>query len=119
MKRARFADEQIIVVLKGHEAAAKTADPACKHGISEATIYNRKAKFGCMDDSEAKRLRALDRGEREAEKLLAEQMRGCGSEDDRLPLQPAAGRSSAWPFRDLANEPRRFGFRRLFVLLRR
>jgi putative transposase len=46
MKRARFTEEQIIAVLKEHEAGAKTADLARKHGISEATIYNWKAKFG-------------------------------------------------------------------------
>ncbi|MHC2393671.1 transposase-like protein [Bradyrhizobium liaoningense] len=46
MKRARFTEEQIIAVLKEHEAGAKTADLARKHGVSEATIYNWKAKFG-------------------------------------------------------------------------
>jgi len=45
MKRARFTEEQIIAVLKEHEAGAKTADLARRHGISEATIYNWKAKF--------------------------------------------------------------------------
>ena len=45
MKRARFTEEQIIAVLKEHEAGAKTADLARKHGVSEATIYNWKAKF--------------------------------------------------------------------------
>lgn len=60
MKRARFTEEQIISVLKEYEAGAKTADLARKHGISEATIYNWKAKFGGMDVSEAKRLRALE-----------------------------------------------------------
>ncbi len=58
MKRARFTGEQIIAVLKEREAGAKTADLARKHGVSEATLYNRKAKFG-MDVSEAKRLKAL------------------------------------------------------------
>ena len=60
MKRARFTEEQIIAVLKEHEAGTKTADLARKHGISEATIYNWKAKFGGMDVSEAKRLKALE-----------------------------------------------------------
>ena len=50
----------IIAVLKEHGAGAKTADLARKHGISEATIYNWKAKFGGMDVSEAKRLKALE-----------------------------------------------------------
>lgn len=53
MKRARFTEEQIIAVLKEHEAGAKTADLARKHGISEATLYNWKAKFRGMDAPEA------------------------------------------------------------------
>jgi putative transposase len=63
-----------IAVLKEHEAGAKTADLARKHGISEATIYNWKAKFGGMDVSEAKRLRALEEENAKLKKLLAEQM---------------------------------------------
>jgi putative transposase len=74
MKRARFTEEQIIAVLKEHEAGAKTVDLARKHGISEATIYNWKAKFGGMDVSEAKRLRALEEENAKLKKLLAEQM---------------------------------------------
>jgi putative transposase len=83
MKRARFTEEQIIAVLKEHEAGAKTADLARKHGISEATLYNWKAKFGGMDASEAKRLRQLEDENAKLKKLLAEQMldaaalRGC------------------------------------------
>ena len=74
MKRARFSEGQIIAVLKEHEVGAKTADLARKHGISEATIYNWKAKFGGMDVSEAKRLRALEEENAKLKKLLAEQM---------------------------------------------
>jgi putative transposase len=61
-------------VLKEHEAGVKTADLARKHGISEATICNWKAKFGGMDVSEAKRLRALEEENAKLKKLLAEQM---------------------------------------------
>lgn len=46
MKRARFTEEQIIGVLREHEARAKAADLARKYGVSEATLYNWKAKFG-------------------------------------------------------------------------
>jgi putative transposase len=59
MKRKRFTEEQIIGVLKEHELGAKTADLCRKHGISEATLYNWKSKFGGMEVSEAKRLKQL------------------------------------------------------------
>jgi putative transposase len=74
MKRKRFTEEQIIAVLKEHEAGAKTADLARKHGISEATFYNWKAKYGGMNVSEARRLRALEDENAKLKKLLAEQM---------------------------------------------
>jgi putative transposase len=74
MKRIRFTEEQIIAVLREHEAGVKTADLARKHGISEATLYNWKAKYGGMDVSDAKRLRSLEEENRKLKKLLAESM---------------------------------------------
>jgi putative transposase len=60
MKRSKFTEEQIIAILKEHEAGAKTADLCRKHGMSDATFYNWKAKYGGMDVSEAKRLKSLE-----------------------------------------------------------
>ena len=74
MKKKRFTEEQIIAVLKEHEAGMKTGDLARKHGISEATLYNWKAKFGGMDVSDAKRLRALEDENGKLKRLLAEAM---------------------------------------------
>ncbi|MGR9141470.1 IS3 family transposase [Rhizobium leguminosarum] len=160
MKKQRFTEEQIIAVLKEQEAGAKAADLCRKHGISEATFYNWKAKFGGMEVSEAKRLKALEDENAKLKKLLAEQMLDAAALRELLGKKmvgPAAKReavthlkavmglserracqiisadrktiryrSSRPPevdlrakLRDLANERRRFGYRRLFILLRR
>ena len=72
MKRKRFTGEQIIGVLKKAEAGAKTADLARRHGVSEATIYNWKAKYWGLEVSEAKRLRSLSDENAKLKRLLAD-----------------------------------------------
>ena len=59
MKRTRFTEEQIIGILKEQEAGVPVADLCRKHGVSNASVYKWKAKYGGMDVSEARRLKAL------------------------------------------------------------
>lgn len=74
MKRSRFSEEQIIGILKEQEAGIATAEVCRRHGISPATFYKWKSKFGGMEVSEAKRLRALEDENAKLKKLLAEAM---------------------------------------------
>ena len=74
MKRSRFTEEQIIGILKEQEGGAKTVDVCRKHGISDATFYKYKAKYGGMDVSDARKLKALEDENARLKKLLAEQM---------------------------------------------
>ena len=74
MKRRRFSEEQIVTILKEHELGAKAADLARKHGISEAMLYNWKAKYGGLTVSEAKRLKSLADENAKLKKLLADAM---------------------------------------------
>ncbi|MEZ5681205.1 MAG: IS3 family transposase [Erythrobacter sp.] len=160
MKRTRFSDEQIIGVLKEAEAGAKTADLARRHGVSEATIYNWKSKYGGLEVSEARRLRELESENAKLKRLLADTMLDNVALKDLLGkkvLTPAAMREAVAhlqtchgmserracrvidadrksvryrstrdddaglreKLRELANQRRRFGYRRLHILLRR
>jgi putative transposase len=74
MRRGRYTEDQIIGVLREHEAGVTTAELCRKHGISDATFYNGKAKYGGMPLSEAARLRTLEDENRRLKKLLAESM---------------------------------------------
>jgi len=74
MKRTRFSEEQIIAILKEHEAGIPVAELCRKHGVSDASIYKWKARFGGMEVSEAKRLRALEDENSRLKRMLADAM---------------------------------------------
>lgn len=86
MKGKRFTEEQIIAVLKETEAGSKTKDVCRRHGISEATLYNWKAKYAGMTVSEARRLRELEAENSKLKRLLAD------AELDKAALKDLLGR---------------------------
>ena len=93
MKRTRFTEEQIIGVLKWAEAGAKTTDLPRRHGVSEATIYNRKSKYGGLEVPEARRLKTLEDENAKLKRLLVYAMldQGCaeGSSGKKALAPPA------------------------------
>ncbi len=74
MKRSRFTEEQIIGILREQEAGVATAEVCRRHGVSSATFYKWKAKFGGMDVSEARRLKALEDENAKLKRMLADSM---------------------------------------------
>ena len=74
MKRSRFSEEQIIVILKDHQAGLGVKELCRKHGVSDATFYKWRSKYGGMDVSDARKLKALEAENAKLKTLLAEQM---------------------------------------------
>jgi putative transposase len=74
MKRKRFSEEAIIAILKEHEAGVAVVDLCRKHGMSSASLYGWKAKYGGMEVSDAKRLKGLEDENSKLKKLLADAM---------------------------------------------
>ena len=74
MKRSCFSEEQIIGILKEHQAGLGAKELCRKHGVSDATFYKWRSKYGGMEVSDAKKMKALDAGDAKLKKLLAEQL---------------------------------------------
>ena len=127
MKRSRFTEEQIVAILREQEAGMATAELCRKHGVSSATFYKWKAKYGGLNVSEARRLKLLEGENAKLKKLLAEAMldnamlkdltakngdarrqtRGRGSPVPEIRGEPAAGVQNHWgrPSLDSLSQP--------------
>ncbi len=160
MKRKRFSEEQIIAILKEHEAGVATADLCRKHGMSSASFYAWKAKYGGMDVADAQKLKGLEAENAKLKRLFGRGHAGqCGFERParKKMVTPAQRREAVAHLKSahqmserracrvagvdrplmryrrmrpddsdlrarikaLAHERRRFGYRRLYILLRR
>jgi len=101
MRKGRFSEEQIIKVLKDHQAGIPIVELCRKHGISDATFYTWRSKYGGMEVSDARKLKALEDENRKLKRLLAESML------DVATLREALGKTSDAQFpedrRDLGN----------------
>ena len=74
MRRSKYSEEQIIGILKEHDAGVSTAEICRKYGVSNATFYKWRSKYGGMEVSDARKLKALEDENRKLKKLLAESM---------------------------------------------
>lgn len=92
MKRKRFTEEQIIGILKEHEAGVSMAELCRKHDVSDASIYKWKARYGGLDVSEAKRLKALEDENTKMKWLLSDAM----LDNAALPEEAGTNKRAAW-----------------------
>jgi len=74
MRKGRFSEEQIINVLKEHQAGMPAAELCRKHGISDATFYTWRSKYGGLEVSDARKLKVIEEENRKLKRLLAEAM---------------------------------------------
>ena len=94
MKRSRFTEEQIMALLREQEAGVSTAEVCRKHGVSSATFYKWKSKFGGLEVSAAKRLRALEEENGHLKRMLADAMLDNAALKDLLGKSGDAGRAA-------------------------